>query len=49
MISKQDVEEAREILWPEFDPIPDETIELMLVSFLLIGRKAMDEMENESE
>lgn len=48
MITKEEVKEAREILWREFDTVPDENIEMMIFSFKLIARMIIDDFEKES-
>ena len=48
MIWKQEIEEARIILWTEFDTVPDESIEAMIFSFKLIARMIIEKHKNES-
>lgn len=48
MIWKEEIKEARITLWKEFDTVPDESIEIMLLSFKLIARMIIKDLENES-
>lgn len=51
MILENDINvtEARKALWKEFDTVSDETIEMMFLSFKLIARQIIEDLENEEE
>ena len=47
MIWQNEIEEARIILWSEFDTVPDKSIEMMIFSFKLIARMIVEGIEKE--
>ena len=42
------IEEARAMLWEEFEHAPDQSIELIVQTFNIIAKLLIDKIENES-